>query len=475
MNQKYLALLLVAICCFSGVLPADTVSLDGAVLAERILPLDLGGDLADTIMAVESYPGGRVLVAGRTSSGSGAWTMFVARFLADGALDPSFGSGGVALSPFGACSHCEAVAVAVLPDQKIIVGGTIDYTGGGADFLVGKLQASGIPDSGFAFNGLAQFGFGGLGSTHRLSDITVSPSGRIVAVGTAYSDQTDSEFAVAVLDPFGTLDSTFGGTGLRIISVDLSGDFQDVAQGVAVDQYDRITVAGTSWHQNGFGGPWSYDFAAIRLEMDGTLDTSFGIAGRMVVPYDFGGSLHDRAHSVAIDQQGKTVVAGEVAIGPGVGNKSWAVLRLTVLGTRDGSFGVGGWATGTFACGGLPSCAIRDTASALSIQSNGTILLAGTTFDLGHQMFGSARLTSDGVLDPTYGGLWGAMQWDLAWGAGSGDDIAFAAAVEDSGNLLVAGQTEYNGFDTDLAWIRIANGAIFADGFESGDTSKWQP
>ena len=443
---------------------------DGTVLVERILALDQGGNNADEILAVAAYPGNRVLVAGRASVGTGT-TMFVVRYLQSGALDPSFGSGGVAIAPFGLCTGCDIVALAVLADSKIIVGGTADYGNGSADFLVGKLRESGVPDTSFGINGVAQFGFGGLGGNHHLADLAIDPyDGRIVVVGTTAWDQVDSNWAIARLLPNGEFDTSFSADGKIVL--DFTGAYTDIARAVALDRSGKLYVAGSSWRQDGIGGPWSYDFALAHIDWNGNLESCFGIGGRKIITLNLGGSLND--HAFAIAQSGQSVyVAGEAATGPLAGNKAWAVAKLhSGCGFEDFSFGTNGKVTGTFGCAG---CGVADSARAVVPQGDGKVLLAGWGYEAGQHLFGVARLSSeDGDLDPEFAGGAGSMLWDISWGIGSGDDDAFAAALA-GGRILVAGKTEWSGFDTDLAWLLLANSYIFADGFDSGGPNAWQP
>lgn len=454
--------------------PADvsTEPGDGTVVLERILALDQGGDSADSIFAVVGDPVGRVLVAGRTSTGPGAWKMFVARFLAGGALDTTFGGTGRIIDPFGLgfSVNSRADAIAWLGDGSILVGGTSEVGAAFAEFVIGKLGASGVPVTGFGVLGHTTVDFGGSG-VDRLADLAVDGAGRIVVVGTADADLVDSEFAIARLASDGFLDTSFSGDGRAVYGVDFSGQQADIARSVAIDQSGRILVAGSSWHRN-LSQVWNWDFAVMRLSSNGALDATFGAGGRQIYRYDFGGTLNDHAYSIAVDEIGRIVVGGEVAMGPGAGNKLWAIVRIAGAGVLpDPTFGTGGWRTGQFSLGAGDD---RDSARAVRIQGDGKILLAGTG-RYGRDQFGIARLTDDGTLDAAFAGGAGTMIWDIGWGVGSGDDVVFAGALASDGRVLVAGNTEYDGFDTDLAWLRLANSLIFANDFERGDTSAWAP
>jgi uncharacterized delta-60 repeat protein len=109
----------------------------------------------------------------------------------------------------------------------------------------------------------------------------------------------------------GDLDLTFGGTGIVITSIGASDDF---ARSVALQADGKIVAAGYS---NGF----NEDFAVVRYNSDGTLDSSFGGTGIVTTPI---GAPDDEAFSVALQADGKIVAAGYSFNGS---NHDFAVVR----------------------------------------------------------------------------------------------------------------------------------------------------
>ena len=71
---------------------------------------------------------------------------------------------------------------------------------------------------------------------------------------------------------------------------------------VAIQTDGKIVAAGYSYNGSG-----NADFALVRYNTDGTLDTSFGSGGKVTTPI---GSGHDLGYSVAIQMDGKIVAAG---------------------------------------------------------------------------------------------------------------------------------------------------------------------
>src|SRR5207302_7862832 len=114
----------------------------------------------------------------------------------------------------------------------------------------------------------------------------------------------------------------FGSDGT--VTTPFGGSSDDRAYSVAIQSDGKIVAAGFT----GMGGS-IYEFALARYNPDGSLDTSFGTAGRVTTPI---GSSHDEAHSVAIQADGKIVVAGFTFNGS---NNDFALVRYDTNGSID--------------------------------------------------------------------------------------------------------------------------------------------
>jgi uncharacterized delta-60 repeat protein len=151
--------------------------------------------------------------------------------------------------------------------------------------------------------------------------ITVDSLGRIVVAGYSYTTNgQNNDFTVARFNSAGTLDPTFGGTGLVTVAF---GAFDDYAYGVAVDSLDRVVVAGSTFNGS------NYDFAVARLTTDGALDSSFDGDGKQTIAF---GTSWDTANAVAVDSIDRVVVAGYTFDGS---SYDFAVARLTVAGATN--------------------------------------------------------------------------------------------------------------------------------------------
>ncbi|MEZ5842967.1 MAG: delta-60 repeat domain-containing protein [Hyphomicrobiaceae bacterium] len=118
-------------------------------------------------------------------------------------------------------------------------------------------------------------GFGGgdgivttpVGSSHDQGFSALQPDGRIVVAGRSFNGSND-DFAVVRYNADGTLDTSFGG-GDGIVTTPI-GSSHDQGFSVTMQPDGKIVVAGYSFNGS------NNDFALIRYNADGTLDTGFG-------------------------------------------------------------------------------------------------------------------------------------------------------------------------------------------------------
>ena len=235
--------------------------------------------------------------------------------------------------------------------------------------------------------------------------------------------------SVAVKAAPGDLDPSFGASGKVTTPIGVTGGAYDVA----LQADGKIVVAGVS------GG----DIAVCRYHVDGSLDTSFD--GDGIVTTDVGTSSVDNAQAVAVQPDGKLVVAGYSNAGT---NYDFVVLRYTPDGSLDTTFDGDGKALVDF--GG------NDNAYGLALLPDGKIAVVGVKDDYN---FAVARLASDGSLDTTFN-LNGKQVTDFA----SSQDAAFDVAVQSDGKLVVCGESGY-----DLALARYNVNGSLDTSFGGGD------
>ena len=367
---------------------------------------DFSGSSEDHARSVAVAPGGKVVVAGFSDMGGGR-DFALARYRHDGSLDPSFGSGGKVLTDFGGPSDL-ALDAALAPNGKIVAAGA-SLVGGDFEFALARYNGDGSLD--------ASFGSGGKVLTHlglffeEATGVAVEPNGKIVAAGTS-----DSDFAVARYNRDGSLDPSFGSGGTVITGFG-PGSF-DEAWGVGIAPGGKIVVAGES------GG----DFALVRYDRNGKLDTSFGSGGKVLT--NIGGASSDAALAVAVEPNGKIVAAGHTGTAPFT-DFDFALVRYNRDGNVDPSFGSGGRVVTAF------GVARFDEAWGVAIQPEGKIVAAGLTNASADDEFAVARYDHNGSLDRSFGSGGKIM-------SGSIGQEAFDVALEPSGKAIVAG----DGFGT---------------------------
>ncbi len=326
--------------------------------------------VSDTGTAVAAQADGRIVVAGYGQNGTNDYEFGVMRFTVAGRLDTSFSGDGKRMTDFTAAGDDdEAYAVAVQDDGRIVVAG---YSNEGAvnKFAIARYRLDGSLDGSFSQDGKRTIGFPGGTGDDEAFGLTIQPNGRIVVVGESARGPGDFDFAVARLLPGGNVDDAFSGDGRRLVS--FAGS--DVGRAVALAQ-NRIVVAGDSNQEGG-----EYDFAVAALRGDGSSDPGWSQDGKRLD--SFGSSSGDRADGVAIQPNGKVLVAGTAFEQT---DTHFALIRYRSNGTRDPSFSGDGVRFTDFAEGPY------DDANAIGLDSGGRIVVAGYSHTGSYTRFAVAR------------------------------------------------------------------------------------
>lgn len=296
--------------------------------------------------------------------------------------------------------------------------------GGGGDAAPAANPPPGTP--------YAAFGTGGKVLTDFASDYDVAyalailPDGKILVAGEVYTGAPCCDFGVARYNADGTLDTSFGTDG-KVITA-MGGEAH--ARAIAAQADGKIVVAG--YATNGT----NMDFALVRYNADGSLDTSFDTDG--IVKTQIGGG-NDVINAIAIQADGKIVVAGQVINGT---NYDFALARYTTDGALDTSFDVDGRVITPV---GTSNSA---EARAIAIQSDGKIVVAGAAYVTSSLDFALARYNTDGSLDTTFD-----VDGMVTTPIGGNTDYATAVAIQSDGKIVAAGYSA-NGTDNDFSLAR---------------------
>jgi uncharacterized delta-60 repeat protein len=305
-----------------------------------------------------------------------------ARAAPGGELDATFGvNGRVVYDSLFDVGY--GYAGAQQADGKLIIVGSGLVEGEPFEAAVLRLNDDGTLDTTFGSGGVAQIDYSaGYDDGYAM---LLQPDGKIIVAGNAEPIEGNFDLVIARLNSDGSADATFGIDGVSIL--DLGGD-NEVALGIALVEDGKLVVAGFS------NANTNFDVAFARFNADGTLDTTFGTGGSLLV--DSNGENH-LARSLVQQADGKLVACGNRAPSPGdylVGDMM--AVRINANGTLDTSFGVAGVAiidTGTTIGYAAPCAALPD----------GTLVLGGASGPSDNADLALARLTSAGILDPSFG------------------------------------------------------------------------
>ncbi len=422
---------------------AQPGALDPAFGSAGKLTTNIGkGD--DQAVSAVLQPDGKIVVAGYAYNGAD-YDVTVARFNADGALDEGFAQNGMVHTDIDFDNDLGR-SVALQPDGKIVVAGRTSGSFGFA-FAVLRYTAEGLPDT--------CFGTGGIVTTDVVMESTdygyavaVQPDGKIVVAGGAWG----GKFAVVRYNADGTLDVNFGNDGIATAVVGNAYDAYNMPYALALQPDGKILVAGSA--NNGA----NLDFAVVRFNADGALDPGFGTNGQLSTSFAyFNQDYNDIANALALQPDGKILVAGKAQLYGYYSNFDFAVARYTADGVLDTSFHGNGKNTVQFN---------NKNAEAYSIvvQPDGKIVLAGVAADGAKNTFAMARLIENGNLDPTFGQS-GLQTTSI----GSSNAVSFSAILQPDGNIVLAGYA-FNGSDNDCALARYDSDGYLDNQFGTNGT-----
>jgi uncharacterized delta-60 repeat protein len=389
-----------------------TADLDSTFGSGGKVVTDLSGRY-DEARAIAIQPDGRIVAAGLSGTDA-ARDFALARYNPDGHLDRTFGAAGTVTTDVSG-RRDEAWALAIQPDGRILAGGEAD-----TDFGLSRYDAAGTLDPRFGAGGKAVTDLGG---DDRINAMALQADGKVVVAGIARGH----DFALARYDADGTLDATFGNEG-RVIA-DFNGE-SAAAWAVAARADGVIVAAGL------VGSFPTARFAVVRYNPDGSLDSSFDGDGAATVVF----SRDARAHALRLQEDGSILVGGIIQNGS---SSDAAVARLTANGSLDVSFGTGGRVLTDF--GG------RNFGSALVLQDDGRIVVAGADDTQPYYDFVAARYEPDGRPDVTFGND-GRLLTEFG-----GNSWINAVAVQPDGRIVAAGYARA-GSGADFALVRYESG-----------------
>jgi uncharacterized delta-60 repeat protein len=356
----------------------------------------------DGAVAAAVQPDGKIVTAGQAHTAAGADVIISTRMTPSGALDPSYGNGGVETVDIG--GGAVGNAIALLPGGKILIAGT-GSDSGRLKFAAVRLTSYGQLDPTFGGGGVVTVRIGGAAIANA---VAVQRDGKIVLGGTAASSYL--QFAAARLNSNGSVDRTFGSGGVTSFGPAAG------AWAMALQPDGKIVLHGQTnapLTSNLLGNLFGFlskaqAYMTARLMPSGAIDHGFGQSGIVIIPI----GAHAFGDALALQPDGKIVVGGSAI----TSTTQAATLRLMPSGSLDRSFGVGGMSL-------IPDL---NGINAMTLASTGKIILAG----VGNS---AVRLTTNGSADRTFGAggiaLVGQVQGDAANGV----------AMQPDGKIILAG------------------------------------
>jgi uncharacterized delta-60 repeat protein len=312
------------------------------------------------------------------------------------------------------------LAITLQGDGEVVVAGTVD--GGGknnADFGLLRYKSDGSLDTTFGVGGKVTtdfFGFDVNGGYDQANAVAMDGN-KIIAAGQTDADGTADVvyFALARYNSDGSPDAGFGGTGKLTTDFYMGNTGSNADMANAIAVQDDGKIVVAGEHQDSTG----HFFALARYNSDGSLDTGFGSKGKVTT------SFGDNAGARAVMLQGDKIVAA----GGYAATSHFDLARYNADGSLDASFGSGGKVVTTIGVTG------GDGAYALALQ-DGKIIAVGESHSAAHYAtFALARYNSDGSLDASFG------SGGIVTTSFEAMAIGRAVLVQDDGKIVVTGET----------------------------------
>jgi uncharacterized delta-60 repeat protein len=247
----------------------------------------------------------------------------LARYNTDGTLDPTFGNAGKLITNFS------ALAIVQQPDGKLVTCGTVPKPSGVNGFGVARYNLDGTPDPSFGSNGKVLTYFSNrLGfETHAFAQpLVLQPDGKLVVAGVINEFGTGNDVVLVRYTANGSLDGSFGNDGKVTTDFDAGSDYVNA---LVIQPDGKFVAAGGATT-----GSQPDDFSLIRYNVDGSLDLTFGNGGRITTDF-FGGT--EWINAIVLQPDGKLAATGPL-IQSGTRDFDFALARYAVSSTSLGDY-----------------------------------------------------------------------------------------------------------------------------------------
>jgi uncharacterized delta-60 repeat protein len=371
----------------------------------------------DDVYAVAIQPDGKIVVVGSALYGYKT-NCSIVRYNADGSFDTSFdGDGKVSIGISSDPFVCRDVAIQT--DGKIIAIG---------DTTLVRVNPNGSLDISFDGDGKVST------PTGHFNSVGVQTDGKIVAAGYTGSDGM-KDFTLVRFNPNGSLDILFDADGAVTTPV-LNAD--DVANALAIQPDGKIVAAGYSYTST------NQDYAVVRYNIDGSLDTTFDSDGKVTTHLSFA----DIVNSVAIQPDGKIIAAGYSG-----SPLAFSLVRYNADGSLDATFDTDGLLMTSI-------LGVGDLAYDVAIQTDGKIIAAGYGGNGSGTNITLVRYNPNGSLDTSFDG-----DGKLTTPVSTFTDYAYGVGIQTDGKIITTGYSRHgsstSNYNNDSVLIRYnADGSL---------------
>lgn len=369
---------------------------------------DFGG-ADDEAHVIAIQPDGKIILAGFTETipDQSFTSIALARYMPDGNLDSSFGNSGKVTTDLG--EQSSVTDIVLQHDGKILIPGNTARltTFEPLQNFIMRYNPNGSVDGGFGNSGKLI-----VNELGRLAALVLHPDNKMIVAGSS----TSGDFALVRYNSDGSLDTSFGSNGLTTTDLGASDAITDII----LQPNGKIIAVGSSGIPPLALSAGTSFLALARYNSNGSLDTDFGTAGK-IVANELG--TPTAALAVTLQGDGKIVVAGAPNL-----------VRYNNNGAVDTSFGSGG----KVIIPGVGTSAAGVGASAVVLQSDGKIITGGGATIGGTSDFFVFRYQSDGSLDNSFGSG-GKSLTDFS----GRPDHAWGLALQPDGRILAAGVTYF--------------------------------
>ena len=390
--------------CVVRLLPNGLLDATFGNAGETDVPINrAGGDNDDDLSDMLLQSDGKILLVGYASGDATTGKDIVAvRLNSDGGNDGTYGNNGKSFVPYNlGASLDDYTAAATLDSQgRLLISGYSTTTGSSTVLTLTRLDTNGNRDVTFSADGRVTYAAPagkapGPARVRELANHQILVSGYLLD-----SQSVNADMLLLRYNADGTPDASFGNGGAATYAFDIGGNLQDAA-------IDFAELSDGTLLATGFvtvNAPSNTDVALMKFSADGAPYPGFT---PRTYPLDLGGSFSDFGTRIALDAQGRIVIAGLASTGVVNGNNltDFVVLRALPDGSLDTAFGTNGRVVRSSAVLFAPD--IENSGAAMLLDSQGRIVIAGTSAytsaDPYKHVFAALRFIDDTVFDDAFG------------------------------------------------------------------------